>query len=51
MNFVLDDVVMKKLDLDLLLLHHFLHPDQVVLVLMNEILLVLMAQKLEHLSK
>jgi len=49
MDFVLDDVVM-KVDLDLLL-HHFLHHDQVVLVLMNEILLVLMAHKLQHLSK
>jgi hypothetical protein len=46
MNFVLDDLVI-KVDFDLaLLLHHFLHLDQVVLVLMNEILLVLMVQKM-----
>jgi hypothetical protein len=44
MNFVLDDVVIKIVLA--LLLHHFLHLDQVVLVLMNEILLVLMVQKM-----
>jgi len=48
MDFVLD--VLMKFGLDLHR-HHFLHLDQVVLVLMNEILLVLMVEKMKHLSK
>jgi hypothetical protein len=53
MNSVLHDVVMK---IDLvpvldLLHHHFLHHDQAVPVLTNEILLVLMAPKMRHLSR
>jgi hypothetical protein len=49
MNFVLDDVVTM---VDLVHhLHHFLHHDQVVLVSMNEIPPVLMAQKMIHLSR
>jgi hypothetical protein len=48
MNVVLDDGVMKfVLDLPR---HHFLHLDQVVLVLMNVIHLELMVQKMFHWS-
>jgi hypothetical protein len=51
MNFLLHDVAM-EVDPDLdLLRRHFLHHDQVVLVLTNEILLALMVQKMRHLSK
>jgi hypothetical protein len=46
MNFLLHDVAM-EVDPDLdLLRRHFHHHDQVVLVLTNEILLALMAQKM-----